>query len=230
MDITQEITNVIGTLVDELDISIKGEELLSLDEVSFCNTKYAREGKRLVDASENEFMIESIDYNSRIKATNPLEDFLPHEVYFLPKPFFISGTKIAANNEWTQKEKDDLTKKTPLIWLLEVIRETKYGRSDTRLFSADLRIFFLDETNIRDFYTEDHRREVVYPMMRLSEQFMEVIRQDRRFQRIEEYQVISFSRFGVEQDAGIFQNILDANLSGVELQINLTMYKENCKC
>jgi hypothetical protein len=28
----------------------------------------------------------------------------------------------------------------------------------------------------------------------------------------------------------MFKNILDANLSGVELRIGLEKYKENCKC
>ena len=117
-----------------------------------------------------------------------------------------------------------------MIWLFEIIRQTNYGRNDTRLFSSDLRIFFLDETNIRDFYTEDHRREVVYPMMRLAQSFIDIIQKDRRFQRFENHEIISFSRFGVEQETGVIQNILDANLSGVELRFPLTMYKNNCKC
>jgi hypothetical protein len=40
----------------------------------------------------------------------------------------------------------------------------------------------------------------------------------------------TFSRFGVEQENGMFQNILDANLSGVELNLSLTKFKANCKC
>ena len=52
----------------------------------------------------------------------------------------------------------------------------------------------------------------------------------RQFKVIEDFELITFSRFGVEQQTGMFQNILDANLSGVELRITLTMYKANCKC
>jgi len=93
-----------------------------------------------------------------------------------------------------------------------------------------MRIFFLDETNIKDFYTQDHRREVVLPMQRLVDQFIETINNDARFQTIESFRIKTFSRFGVEQENGMFQNILDANLSGVELILSLTKFKENCKC
>ena len=120
--------------------------------------------------------------------------------------------------------------KTPLVWLLESTSEERFGRGDTRLFEADLRIFFLDETNVKDYYSEDHRREVVYPMQRLAEEFVETIERDRSFKTLESYNIRSFSRFGVENESGVFQNILDANLSGVELSITLTKYKENCKC
>jgi len=230
LDLEQEITVIVSEIVNNIDNILIGTETLNTNVVSFCDTKYARKGKTLVDEAENVFKIEFVDYNNSIEAINPDFPFEPNVNYALPKPFFISGTKLAANNEWTQKEKTDLGKKTPLIWLFEIIRQTNYGRNDTRLFSSDLRIFFLDETNIRDFYTEDHRREVVYPMMRLAQSFIDIIQKDRRFQRFEDHEIISFSRFGVEQETGVIQNILDANLSGVELRFPLTMYKNNCKC
>jgi hypothetical protein len=47
---------------------------------------------------------------------------------------------------------------------------------------------------------------------------------------LDTYEIVNFTRFGTEQSNGYFQNILDANLSGVELRIKLTKYKQNCKC
>jgi hypothetical protein len=67
-------------------------------------------------------------------------------------------------------------------------------------------------------------------MEQLSNAFIDVIKSDRAFETIENYEVITFSRFGVEQQNGMFKNILDANLSGVELRITLKKYKQNCKC
>jgi len=54
------------------------------------------------------------------------------------------------------------------------------------------------------------------------------INRDKRFKRVLDTQRITFARFGVEKDNGMFQNILDANLSGVELRITLKKFKENC--
>jgi hypothetical protein len=34
----------------------------------------------------------------------------------------------------------------------------------------------------------------------------------------------------VENDKGMLQNILDANLSGVSLEVTLSRYKQKCKC
>ena len=93
-----------------------------------------------------------------------------------------------------------------------------------------MRIFFLDETDIVNYYTADHITNVVYPMEQLVKEFIDTINRNRQFKTIESWEIIEFSRFGVEQENGMFQNILDANLSGVELRITLTKYKENCKC
>lgn len=59
---------------------------------------------------------------------------------------------------------------------------------------------------------------------------MQVIEDDRQFETVEEFELITFSRFGVETDRGMFENILDANLSGVELRLDLKKYKQNCRC
>jgi hypothetical protein len=67
-------------------------------------------------------------------------------------------------------------------------------------------------------------------MQKLVESFIESINKNRKFKTLEDYTIKSFSRFGVEQDNGMFQNVLDANLSGVELILTLEKYKENCKC
>ena len=123
-----------------------------------------------------------------------------------------------------------MSDKTPLAWLLEVIRMTKRGRESAIDFESEIRIFFLDETDIRNYYTADHRENVTYPMERLARCFMEAIQKDRTFEAIYEHQMITFSRFGVESAQGMFENILDANLSGVELRVNLVKYKNNCKC
>jgi hypothetical protein len=141
----------------------------------------------------------------------------------------VPGTKIAANNEWTAVS-NDLTQKTPLVWLLHDVRYQKFGRESVYEWESDLRIFFLDETDIVNYYTKDHIDNVVVPMSKLAGKFIEVIDNSPSYKTLEGYEVVNFTRFGTEQANGYFQNILDANLSGVELRIKLTKYKQNCKC
>jgi hypothetical protein len=67
-------------------------------------------------------------------------------------------------------------------------------------------------------------------MTKLADEFVKIVQSDRSFLRVDNWEIVEFSRFGTEQENGYFKNILDANLSGVELKIKLTKYKENCKC
>jgi hypothetical protein len=227
---TTEITNVVRTLVSQIDNSVVGEYNSVDGRTYICDTKWIRVGKKVTDESDNVYTItevvpdEYINVEPLLVSNPPLDGTI-----YIPSPFYISGTKMATNREWTIST-NKMSEKTPLAWLLEMIRMTKRGRESAIDFESEIRMFFLDETDIRNYYTADHRDNVVYPMERLAKAFMESVRYDRSFQTIEEYELITFSRFGVETDRGMFENILDANLSGVELRVNLVKYKQNCKC
>ena len=227
---TDEITQIVGDLVSQIDTTIYGT-FNPVDNVTeFCSTKWARIGKIITSESDVNFRIDAIEYDENINAVSqPIGTPFNTGLYYLPTPFYISGTRLATDREFTLVT-SNVTQKTPVIWLLETITEEWFGRGDAREFEASLRIFFLDETNVKDFYTADHRREVVLPMRKLVDEFINVVNEDRRFKTIDSVRIKTFSRFGIEQDNGIFQNILDANLSGVELNVTLTKFKVNCKC
>lgn len=226
---TSEISNIVKDLVLSIDNTIFGTFDEDTGKTFFCNTKWARIGKEITNEGGDIYIITDIEPNEWILAeavtgSNDLEGLI-----YLPEPYWITGTKLAANMEWT-KANNNVLSKTPLIWLVELIRYSKFGRESTVDFESDLRLFFLDETNVAQYYTSDHRDNVVYPMEQLVNEFIEVIKANRSYETIDTYEVITFSRFGVEQQNGVFRNILDANLSGVELRINLKKYKQNCKC
>lgn len=232
----EEISEIIKNLVAGIDNRVFYNYVvdpppLSTTHFYNCDTKWMRVGDEITNnAGGNSFVTTLIvdeDF-SFFGGTGPWVLDPPNNFFYVRPPFFQSGTKLAANREWTIST-TDLIAKTPLVWLFEIIRVQKFGRDDVREFETDLRLFFLDETNVKDFYTEDHRREVVKPMIKLAEEFLNVVRADRTFKTIENYTLVTFSRFGVETDQGVIENILDANLSGVELQITLTKYKANCK-
>lgn len=226
---TSEISNIVKELVLNIDTTIVGTFDIVTGKTFVCNTKWARIGKQVTDANNDVYLITDIETNEWIIATPINHSNNLDGIITLASPYWQPGTKLAANSEWTKKT-NNLLIKTPLIWLVELIRYRKYGRESTIDFESDLRLFFLDETNVSQYYVSDHRQNVVIPMEQLSNEFIEVIKSDRAFETIENYEVITFSRFGVEQENGMFKNILDANLSGVELRITLKKYKQNCKC
>jgi|TARA_R100000084_G_scaffold38927_1_gene15684 hypothetical protein len=227
-----ELTQVFNDIVDNIDSTIVGTYDVATNKTYFCDTKWLRAGKAVTMTSNgNEYRILTIEYDNwvewqQISGTSivPLEG-----VIAIPTPVKLAGTKIAANNEWRISH-INVGSKTPLVWLLKFLSKTEYGREDTRLFTSDITVFFLDETNAASFDSSQHTKEVVYPMERLCEYFLKSIKANRKYQTINEYQKLYFDRFGVEADNGAVQNIIDANLSGVSLQLSLTKYKNNCKC
>ncbi|QDP50831.1 MAG: hypothetical protein Unbinned2903contig1001_21 [Prokaryotic dsDNA virus sp.] len=227
-----ELTQVFNEIVDGIDSTIVGTYDVATNKTYFCDTKWLRVGKDVTMISNgNEYRIIEIEYDNwvewqQISGTSIVP--LSGEIS-IPTPIKLSGTKIAANNEWRVSNLN-VGAKTPLVWLLKILSKNEYGREDTRLFSSDLKVFFLDETDVTSFGSAEHTKQVVYPMERLCEYFLKSIKSNRKYKTIDEYQKFYFDRFGVESENGVVQNIIDANLSGVQLQLSLTKYKPNCKC
>lgn len=222
-------TTYIEQLVSKIDSSLDGVYDAETGRTYFCDTKWARVGKIITD-HDKKYRIKEISYDNWIVAEliGSGEDVL-NGICYLTNPFYITGTKLATNREWTIAE-TNLENKLPLIWLLEIISETGYGRGSSKERDIETRLFFLDETDPSQYYTKDHREQVVIPMQKLMNEFLKVIEDDRTYEVVDNYRYKTFSRFGVEQDTGVIENILDANLSGVALELTLTRYKINCKC
>lgn len=222
----KEISKSVEDLVNSIDNTIELAYNTALMRSDTCATKWARVGKPLASDVGEEFYLTGVEADEWVKAgSNELSG-----TYYLPRPYFISGTKIATNREWTIAT-PNLLEKTPIIWLLYDLEYKNYGRGNTLDWETNIRLFFLDETDVSNYYTKDHTDNVVIPMSLLAEEFIKVVEEDRNFLTLEEYDVINFTRFGTEQENGYFQNILDANLSGVELRIKLSKYKDTtCKC
>jgi hypothetical protein len=221
-----ELSTIIANVVSQMDSTIDGT--FDVDKTLSCNTKWARVGKKVRNEDGDVFVLTEVDFDNYLVGQNV--DLINLDgIINLPTPFFIHGTKKATNREWTILS-NDVTAKTPIIWLLGSLNYKQFGRESNIDIESSVRIFFLDETDVANYYTADHITQVVYPMEQLAKEFIETINRNRNFKTIEDWEIIEFTRFGIEQENGMFQNILDANLSGVELRITLTKYKENCKC
>ena len=219
----EDISQAVEALIGQISPDIEAVENQAEQRMDVCNTKWARVGKTFTYNGQ-QYPIQSISYNEWLTSTQNITGTLS-----LASPYFVPGTQISANREWTIAD-NNLMNKTPLVWLLHDIRYQKFGRQSVFDWAADLRLFFLDETNMTQYYTRDHIQNVVVPMSKLADEFIKVVNANRSYLTLDEWEVLNFTRFGTEREQGVFSNILDANLSGVELRITLTKYKENCKC
>jgi hypothetical protein len=146
-----------------------------------------------------------------------------------PLPFVITGTKLATNIEFAKKD-NNLLNKTPLVWLLENHSETLYGADSPVERDMEMTVLFLDETDVLNYYTKDHRLQVSEPMIALQEEFEKAINKFSLYKRLERFNRKVFSRFGTETENGMYKNILDANLSGIIITYTVSKYKDACKC
>ena len=195
-----------------------------------CDTKWARVGKTLFGYDSNGagigHIIRGVSTDEYILTDHYYSD---HISYALNSPFPIVGTPISTNIEWT-KYSNDLTTKTPLIWLLENHTEKVYGLEYSLERDINMKILFLDETDILNYKIEDHRLQVVQPMIKLQEEFIKVIDKNAIYKRLKDFNRDTFSRFGKETENGMIKNILDANLSGIIIDISVPKFKDMCKC
>lgn len=231
----KEVTDLVEDLVNAIDFSIEFESITAMPNnvyrINTCNTKWARVGKKIIlfkDTVEEKIKITNIEEDTYIEIvyTGADTDFTKIE---LTSPFFISGTKTSTNNEWSRAG-NNLLEKTPLIWLYPNYSEKIYGLESSLERSITMSIAFLDETNPKFQKNKEHIDNAVKPCNKLKELFIKSINKNVIYRMLVSYDTKTFSRFGVETDSGVVQNILDANLSGVILTLTIDKFKEPCKC
>ena len=67
-------------------------------------------------------------------------------------------------------------------------------------------------------------------MGNLMQEFIKTVESLRMYKTVDEYTYKTFSRLVLKRIRVQLKNILDANLSGVSLNITLSKYRANCKC
>jgi hypothetical protein len=227
--VQDEIFNKININIEVINASIltNGVQI-----VSFCSNKWLRVGQFLTDSNNKQWKIILIDSNGNVSIKKPqgATGVKSLDVLKVISPKFLFGTHISANNEYTLKQRktNDLL---PLIWLVENIREKEYGRDSSIERDSNLRFFFLDDIDPKNQLNEDFRKNAVTPMLALKDEFLNVIQNNSIFVPYTSVDIRTITRFGNEKESGAFENILNDNLSGVELNITLNVYRNNkCNC
>lgn len=224
--IKREIIDKMNVLLTITNIElIEGEPVTSL--ISVCDVKWARIGKYIIDEYDVQFQIIDIDYASgEITVTGQFEG-LEARLY---NPFYFYGTPMQVNSEWGSVTKVEVDK-IPFIWLIEPLNENPFGRESALERTSEIRLLFVDGRFVTNWKVKDIHEFRIQSLLNMVEQFENAVNENRIFQKVTDYRIKTLTKLGSESEQGFLKNILDANLTAVELRFTLPIYKGyNCKC
>ncbi len=221
-DITQQLQSTIA----KLNRTVAIDEITDLGggiyRIDTCCTFWLRPCKTISIDGVN-YKIQSFVQNESLTIKG---EVLPTATEFaIAAPFYKHGTPRAVNSELFEVDADQ---ELPLIWLLEILTQTVFRAEENPLdYSADLRLFFLDEYDPEDDLTTDIYSDIVRPMQSMVEEFIKEVELDGIYQDLDQYTTTNWAKFGVySTNTGSTSKILDAYLSGIELRINLELMKK----
>ncbi len=149
--------------------------------------------------------------------------------------YFYHGTPIEINNELGIQSNAFL--KYPMIYLWETFKQTFY---DSRFKATEeerdvpLKLFFLNDSEQNQNFTDDLYTKYVMPMTRMAELFLEEChkRPDLFYQQFDwKYDLENFPKFGMyKTEKGVPISLMSDKLSGVGLYITLRIRRPNTNC
>lgn len=223
-------------IVDKIDNTVKvvyaSEVVNNQQIIKLCNAKYLRLFSQIWYLDDTEyFSVVSYNEDGSLTVVGSNEGIIAFkgQTLKLAKPYYLRGTARAVNFEWN-KLSEIQGFKLPLVWLVNPTSE-KFSTNPPIERTSDLRIFLLCNANFIDDWTKEHREKNIVPLINLAEEIVNSINLNQKlFNRVIEYDTKDFAKFGTEDTSGIIKNIIDANLSGVELKFSVEVLKQNCKC
>lgn len=225
--VKKSIFEAINTELVVLSVTVGVDE----STISFCNgVKWLRVGSEIEFLGEKRKVL-SVS-NNEITVLNFTSTPISKELIQIVKnPKWMNGTQIVVNEEMKLKAQSDLRKVTPLVWFSEVVEEDFLPSMSPYERRSKVVLFLLD--GIENNSMNDVKRNVgVKPMLGLFREIKRIIDAGTYGVGIPEdaeINVKTFSEFGVENNKGIFQMILDADLGGLVVSMTLNVDKE-CYC
>lgn len=232
----EDIVNIVKReIIDKMDVSlsISNVEILEvapdvfISKITVCDIKWARIGKYVIDEIGVFFNILEIDYNLNLITVENSFESLTGLLYV---PHYFYGTPMQVNSEWGAVTKIEVNK-IPFIWLIEPLNENTFGRDSSLERTSEIRLLFVDGRFVTNWKVKDIHEFRIQSLLNMVEQFKESVNSNRIFQRVTDYRVKTLTKLGSESEQGFLKNILDANLTAVELRFTLPIYKGyDCKC
>jgi hypothetical protein len=237
-----DIYNIVKQQIfDKLDKTIKVKSLEPISgklKMYVCGSvKWARVGKTLrTNTSLANFPIVSVDYVNNSMILDFAKDSQGAPISWtgdtgtLNDVYFFIGTPLRTNAEWLSFSNNEMLK-TPFIWLVEPTREKKLGISSIIERESDIRLLLLDNNNSANWLTKNVHENRLGALYNLASEIENVANGNVKwFKEIETVDVKNYTRFGTETPQGFEANIIDADLTGVEMRFTLKVIKQACNC
>ena len=212
-------------IVNKLDLSINVLEKANRN-IRVCDLKWARIGKGIFGSDDQAYIIESIDYSTNIiTLTDDFES--PLGVAYLERPSYKYGTPKTTNKEWSANELGV----TPCIWLVEPVDETPQGTQSSVERESNLRLLLLDSRDSVNWLNKDIHNLRSKQLYAIQEEIKETIERNPIFKPISNFSSRNLTKLGTENAQGFEKNIIDSDLTALDLRLTLPIYKRsNCIC
>lgn len=227
----KDIQDIVKSIVDDIDKTILIDKIENADLIQtklfVCSLKWLRVGSVVLDDQDRDAVVTEIGDNYIVvQKTNPFT-WTSKILTIVKDIYWFTGTPRATNGEWLEDSTNE-DNKTPFVWLVEPTNETFFNSDQGLERESNLRIYFLDQTQPK-YTTSQHHELVIKPLRAWVDAFLVAIDKNEDFARFDSYDLKALSRFGVESPQGFEANIIDSNLSAIELRFNLPIRK-NAKC
>ena len=230
----KQTVDIIGDVVESMEmtgnISAKTDNADGTFTLSVDNTYWVRpavQGSPIttIEIGGTDYQVKSVVYCQSITIQADAEP--TGDTFTLAAPKYFHGTPKAIGNE---RNKAQFTKdKCPAIWLAEPYRDNEVIEPRSAIAKRpDVVIFFLDQANYADWKTTEHYSNVITPMEAMKIEFFKKLNHMKNvfdYDRITST-VIRHAKFGAEGSGGHVQSIFDEKLSGIEVRMNLPIWKD----
>jgi len=217
-------------IIDQMDCN-STVRLVNGNVLTVCGVKWARVGTVLTDSLAQTYTVTAVDYVLKTITITPNGAYtFAGTVITLNNPYFFTGTPISTNKEW-KSFSNDQRQKVPFAWLVEPNDEDFKSDQDTLERESDILMVFLDSNDINQWQTMDTHNNRLRALYNMVEEFVDTIKREPLFFSDElSFKTKNFTKFGKETSSGMEANIIDGNLTGVELRLTLPINRADECC
>jgi hypothetical protein len=224
--IVEDLVNLIGPSVTIDSITDNGDGTYKID---VCNSYWIKEKSRVTISGTVYKVIDVVqnDYFTVKKIKSSDQDPTGTE-FTLDPPFYIHGSIMSVKTELDSIKKPSI--KYPMVFLYEVYRERLIvDKTNPVGFETRVRLFFMNDTDPRNYTNATQYENVIRPMRMLVQEFLNVLDSNGKIinkldDNADLTPYVNFGKF--ETDRGEVKKLFNDDISGYELSINLPIKRE----